>query len=290
MRVFVTNYWGDTNESFYKRLHIQRPKDFNFFELTLDIRNADFIFILDNTNLSILNKKNKNAKTVLLQREPSYLSNLNNNIINYVDKSFLYKDDNKCFVAWWLDYNYEELINLKYNDLKKDKEFICISSAKSFTQGHKTRLEWLKKIQNLLKIDFYGKPGIQNLFNNYKGTPESFSKTNNTNKNISKNILGEYHKSFSFENGAEKNFITRVNEDLLMWTLPLYWGCPNIDEIYPNNSYRSVDISKNIDNEIIEYFKAPLSKDELLAIEDARLLILNKYNFWFYIKNIIYNF
>ena len=72
-----------------------------------------------------------------------------------------------------------------------------------------------------------------------------------------------------------------------MWTLPIYWGCPNINEIYPENSYRYVDISKPLDKETIEMINEPVSKDEIIAIEEARYLILNKYNWWFYLRNII---
>ena len=52
--------------------------------------------------------------------------------------------------------------------------------------------------------------------------------------------------AWSIVAAGAKPIFCDVNEDMLMWTLPLYWGCPNINDIYPKNSYRYIDIEKPI--------------------------------------------
>lgn len=285
-KVFVLKYWTEPHHQTKNRFLLQKPNDFKYFELVDDIEIADFIIILDRiVDRNLLSKRSKNSKVFLMQREPTYVGNLDKSLINICDYHFLYENNNNItFVAWWLDYNYEDLKKLKYEDLEKKFDHICITSNKNGLYGHRLRNQWLSKIQDMIHIDFYGK-NLKHVYKNYKGIPEDFCESNTVNRIIGKNIIGNYHKSFSFDNGQQRNFITRVNEDFLMWTLPLYWGCPNIDEIYPKNSYRYIDIKKSITKELIEYIKEPVTKDELLGIEEARLLVLDKYNFWFYIKD-----
>lgn len=289
IKVYNIISWNENIVNYNLRLELQKPNDFNFFDITLNINEADVICIQDNISsnyMNAFNNRNLNSKVFLFEREPSYLNLFNSNLKSHADKIITY-DKNICFVRWWLNYNYNELTNLKYNDLTKDKEYVCVTSNKHKTHGQKTRYDWLLKHQNDFNIDFYGKPKLKDLFKNYKGLPESYCNKEGINRSQDKSILGQYHKSFSFENGKQKNFITRVNEDLLMWTLPLYWGCSNIDEIYPKNSYRYIDIEKPLSKELIEIINEPVSKDEMIAIEEARLLVLNKYNWWVYVKEII---
>jgi len=294
-KVFNIIGWNEDLNKLLTRLLIQKPSDFNYFEITDKIEEADFVFVIDRISekydKNILNKRSKNSKLVVVQREPDSVNRLDNHLINISDKNFTYgKNNHITFVLWWLDYNYESLKKLKYNDIEKKLEYCCITTNIKILQGHQFRMDWLSQAQKYLDIDFYGRDNLKSSFNNYKGTPESFCKTNGDNKSRDKSIIQSYNKSFSFDNTKQKNFITRVNEDFLMWTLPLYWGCPNIDEIYPKNSYRFIDITKPISNETLEYIKSPVGNDEISAIEEARLLVLDKYNYWFSIADIIKTF
>lgn len=290
LKIYNFISWSENIESYNSRLQLQKPNDFNFFNLTSNINEADIICITDNITGMYANKfqnRNPNTKILFLQREPDYLNMTNYGLSSVAHKSVTYKEYN-AYVRWWLNYNYDELINLKYGDLTKDKEYVCVTTNKHKTHGQKTRYDWLLKHQNDFNIDFYGKPKLKDLFKNYKGLPERYgNKQEGANITQDKSIIGQYHKSFSFENGKTKGFITRVTEDLLMWTLPLYWGCSNITEIYPKNSYRYIDIEKPLSKELIEIINEPVSKDEMTAIEEARLLVLNKYNWWIYVKEII---
>ena len=68
--------------------------------------------------------------------------------------------------------------------------------------------------------------------------------------------------------------------------MPIYYGCINIDEYFPKNSYYYVDITKeNCIAEIINISNKPITKDNIKALEKARNLVLNKYNIWSSIEN-----
>jgi len=290
MKLYNIISWSESLEIYKKRLELQKPKDFNFFEITLDINEADVICIHDSINIkykNILDLKPIHSKIILVQREPSYINRLDRNLLKICDCSTLYETNSPCISVWWLDLSYDYLKELKYKKEVKEKHLVCVTSLSRFTHGQKMRMDWLANAQKFLEIDFYGRGDLKNIFKNYIGPPELFTSTNNINKIRDKSIIGKYNKSISFENGSTKNFVNRLHEDLLMWTLPIYWGCPNIEEIFPKNSYRYIDITKPINKETIDYINKPVTNEEINAIDEARNLVLDKYNWWFHIYNII---
>lgn len=288
MKVYNIISWNEDLEIYKKRLELQKPENFNSFEITLDIQQADVICIHDSINpkyKNILSQKPANSKVILVQREPPYIQRLDRNLLKVCDGYTLYETGFPCLAVWWLDLSYEYLNKLKYQKEKKEKDLVCVTTLNQGTQGQRMRVDWLKKAQNHLNIDFYGREQLRNVFKNYIGAPQSFCTTNNVNQTKDKSIIEKYNKSISFENGSTKNFVNRLHEDVLMWTLPIYWGCSNLEEIFPKNSYRYIDISKPIDQDIVDYINSPVTNEEITAIEEARNLVLNKYNWWFYVHN-----
>ncbi|HAI40847.1 MAG TPA: hypothetical protein DCM40_23460, partial [Maribacter sp.] len=180
-----------------------------------------------------------------------------------------------------LDCDYEFLSSLTYNQARIQKP-ICITTNKAFTHGQRQRLNFFKKIDNLIEIDFYGKNNISSLFRTYKGPPERSPEHPRD-----KFILRDYNVSFSIENGKRRNFFTRTQESMLCWTMPIYWGCPNLEDFFPEFSYRYVNIEEKITPEYLAHLTRPVEKNELLALEESRNLILRKYNFFPFIDNIL---
>lgn len=285
-KIMVFNNFGDKRDSWVKRISKQSPngKRWNNLELTLDLKEADYVIVLDGAGN--LKRKDfemfKNKDKIFLQREPEQVQGMlrinKNKFIKYLDY------DSICpYVDWYLDNDYNYLSNLKYDDVKKTKQTpACIITSKSFTDGQRKRLEFLKRIQNQIEIDFYGRPDISRLFRNYKGIPE-FRNTSTRDKSL----LFEYRVSFSLENGSRKNFFTRLWEDLLCWTMPIYWGCPNLEDHLPTHSYRYVDIDKDFTEEELKHLTRDPEEKEIKAMAEARDLILNKYNFFPYVEKIL---
>ncbi|MHA1941266.1 MAG: glycosyltransferase family 10 domain-containing protein [Candidatus Hodarchaeales archaeon] len=285
-KIVVLNNFGDNRVDWIKRISKQSPSNNRWkdFQLTPHIEEADYVVILDGAG-HISKKEFKefiNKKKIFIQREPEQVQGQLRVVKSKFDK-YIDDDTHPPYVDWWLDYDYDHLSSLKFEDVNKTQNNpICIITAKSFTEGQAKRLRFLKKIQNKIDIDFYGKQDISNIFQNYKGVPEY----HNTSRR-DKSRLFEYEVSISLENGSRKNFFTRTSEDLLCWTLPVYWGCPNLEDFLPENSYRYVDIDSEFDKGQLEYLTRKPEKHEIKAMAEARDLVLNKYNFFPYMDKVL---
>ena len=71
--------------------------------------------------------------------------------------------------------------------------------------------------------------------------------------------------------------------------MPIYWGCPNIEDFYPKESYHLIDIENPQEalRELIDIIERPLTKNNIEAIKHSRNLILYKYNIWPFLEEII---
>ena len=297
-KIIVYNNWGDTPQHWIKRISKQSPTGSRWKDIQLvsDIRDSDIVIICDGLpNLSrdefeIFLKKDK----IYLQREPDHVQGSVNIDKSKVLKAITYESYHP-YVDWYVDMDYNTLSKIKISDYNKDKKNpICVISNKAFTDGQRKRLAFLEKIQHLVEIDFYGQRQISNRFKNYCG-PIEFDVTEDNLFNPTgaypyrdKSRIFQYKVSISLENGKQRNFFTRTSEDLLCWALPVYWGCPNLQDYFPENSYRHVDIEKeDFTKEQIKFLLRDPEEKELKALAEARELILNKYNFFPYISNIL---
>jgi hypothetical protein len=81
------------------------------------------------------------------------------------------------------------------------------------------------------------------------------------------------------ENSQQENYWTeKLADAFLSWCVPIYWGCPNIYDYFPNDSYYLLDINHpNPIEQINEIIKRPINIESL---GKARNIILDKYNLW----------
>ena len=87
-----------------------------------------------------------------------------------------------------------------------------------------------------------------------------------------------------------KKIILQKNSQMQFYvgTIPIYYGCPNISEYFPEDSYYVVNINKeDCIEKIIEIINKPITQKNIDALAKARDLILNKYNIWNIIDNIL---
>ena len=181
---------------------------------------------------------------------------------NYFD----YSSTSRYHVTtWWLTKTYDELTNLKYNTKKYDVS--AISSLK-----HKHRCDFINGLfMEDNNIDVYGDI-------NGRHVPIE----------LRDNVFLKYSKSICIENCSYSNYFTeKIVDSILAWCLPIYWGCPNINEFLPDGSYRVVDLYDI--KTAIDIINEPVSDTEIKAMSEARDLILNKYNIWPTIHNFLNN-
>lgn len=125
---------------------------------------------------------------------------------------------------WFVERSYDQLLKLKMPE--KSKLISIITSNKQHTLGHKNRLQFALKLKNYFgdQVDLFGR-GIHDFDEKYS-------------------VLAPYKYSIAIENDFEDDWMTeKVVDPILTYTMPIYYGCPNIDKYLTDNSYLRIDIN-----------------------------------------------
>lgn len=181
-----------------------------------------------------------NDKDITLYGYDTKLYNFNGDIVESV--SMMFYGGRGPESEGWDDWTYD---NIKNNRPKSKKISSCVSSLGDnldvVNDGclYKKRVKLVRELINKTNfIDIY-----------------SWDLGNENTKGwLSKKIDGivDYKFSLCIENSSEKNYLTEKFYDcILNDTIPIYYGCPNIKELLPENGYILIDNLDDIDN-IIE--------------------------------------
>ena len=288
--VFYCN-WGSTPSELlerYKQLTANRLGICKNLEGVVDINSASIVVFIDgvpnNFNPNLL----KNKKVICFPREPFGKKNWEQFSLQYgyTYDRFFHVVTNPQFI----DKDYDFLSNLEYRECQK--KFSAVISNKSLGTGYQLRRNLLislaKKYPNV--CDIYGAGWNNELGDSYKGQLDGYHKSAST-SNTKFNALINYRYSLCIENCSRKNYFTeKFTDTILCWTIPIYYGCPNITEYFPKNSYYYVDITKeDCLEKIIEIINSPITQENIDALTQARDLILNKYNIWNAIESVTNN-
>jgi hypothetical protein len=148
------------------------------------------------------------------------------------------------------------------------------------SDGHRKRMIFL---QNLVSnqpelVDIYGRGDFSGSW--YHGEIED--------KWLA---LAPYKYSVVVENYSGKNYFSeKLADALLSWSMPIYWGCTNLDEFIPENSYVNINIDDPDAAGCIEKIvQSGAWERNLSAISEARQKILNEYQLWPTVENQIGN-
>jgi len=200
-----------------------------------------------------------------------------------------YTDQRHHLVSVWrVLKSYDFFKNMEYNPNDKISLVSTITSGKTDISGHKKRIRFLMSlVESYKEIDVYGKFGIENfgmIRSRWKGILQN-------NSYCKFGGLYPYHYSIAFENSRCYNSVSEKAFDaLLSWTMPIYWGCPNISDFLPEGSYHHIEDIDDISSatkKVIKILKNPPTQENVLAMARARELILERYNLWPEIKAII---
>lgn len=161
-------------------------------------------------------------------------------------------------------------INKSYDELKtqgipeKLKDLSWITSNLTVFPGHKVRMDFLTYLQSSsLSIDLYGK-GINYIGDKWDG-------------------LASYRYSLAIENSSSPDYWTeKIADCFLSWTVPIYYGCTNLEDYFPADAFIRIDI--NQPEAALETITAALQSDNwkarLPALTEARSRILDRYQFF----------
>lgn len=246
-----------------------------------EVDECDFIIVINHPTKDINVKCRKGGRILFIQ-EPPY--DRNNYLIPYFpyfdtiitafDKKYSSNIINiQAALPWLINKNYEQLVNLPFNNLKKNDHVSWVTSNSNVNPGHDPRLKFLKKItQSDLNIDLFGR-GIKHIDDKF-------------------DAIYPYKYTLAIENYSDTNYWTeKISDAYLAWTMPIYYGCRNIEKFFPENSFVKIDIYRP--EESFEIIKKCLT-DKLFdkntqAIKEARDLVLNKYQFFPVATKIIMN-
>jgi hypothetical protein len=138
------------------------------------------------------------------------------------------------------------------------------------SEGHIQRMQFLQRLcESGQQIDLYGRGEFETPL--YNGEIDD-----------KWDALENYRYSLAIENYSGKNYFSeKILDPLLAWCMPIYWGCTNLSEYLPENSYIWIDItSEDSPERIQEIIQSGHREQNLDAIREARELILNRYQIW----------
>ena len=295
MKIYFSNNWGENDEILTLRMKTTTPDNNGVWKnisYTSNLNEADYVVCLGGLNKRLKVELNK---IIILQREPEILQKFK--IENKL--SFPYT---KLHHAWThpehMQMDYDTFKSIKYN--KKNKVLSTITSMRLHCKGAKDRVNFIKKFCKKYPniMDVYGASWDNSLGPSYKGElPFASLCLNESDTRISNNPgkskyvgLKDYKYSLCIENSCYNGYFTeKITDCLLSWTIPIYFGCTNIGNYFPKDSYIWIDINdpSSIDT-LYEVIQKPITEKNIKAMEEARNLILEKYNIWELVHNIIH--
>ena len=173
-------------------------------------------------------------------------------------------------IPWHVNKTFDQLSSSKVPE--KLKTISWIVGDATDLPGHIKRLSFLRFLQeeDTLDIDLFGR-AVQYIENKWDG-------------------LAPYRYSLSIENSSSNDYWTEKLADcFLAWSIPFYYGCTNLEDYFPEESFIRIDINDPVKS--VEKIKVVIEGDEwekrLAALEEARNLALYEYQLFPHLAKLI---
>ena len=174
-------------------------------------------------------------------------------------------DDHQYFIShpaipWHVNKSFDQLSQMNIPEKSKDLSWI-VGNALNIP-GHFKRFSFLQFIRDKspFDIDLYGR-AVRVIEDKWDG-------------------LAPYKYSLAVENSCTTDYWTeKIADCFLSWTIPFYYGCTNLEEYFPEESFIRIDIDQP---EIaVNQIRSAIENNEwekrLPALEAAREKVLNRY-------------
>jgi hypothetical protein len=160
-------------------------------------------------------------------------------------------------LPWHVDRDYDELVAMAPPE--KTRPLSVVSSTLAALPGHRARLRFLARLRDLEELDAFGR-GIRPLADKWDG-------------------LAPYRCSLAIENTVTPNYWSEKLADcFLAWTLPLYAGCPNLEEYFPAESFVRIDLDDPATPRLVaELAHRGPTDAQREAVAEARRLVLERW-------------
>lgn len=164
--------------------------------------------------------------------------------------------------------SYDNLINS--STPKKTKLISVITSNKTTSPGHLTRIAFVEKLKARYgdKIDVFGRG-----FRSFKDKWD---------------VLAPYKYHISLENSSQDYYWTeKLSDPYLAECFPIYYGCTNISDYFPRESYEPIDI--NDFESAVEIIDRLIAEDTFEnkqeVLKECKIKVLTEYNMFDYIAS-----
>jgi len=248
--------------------------------------NYDWLVVIDDVPKLLKNwteeLKCPKENTIFVSTEPSSISYYGKAFVNQFKYLITnHKEDNLPHKnalrshtgnVWMYGKDYDSLLK-ENTPHKKTKKISTICSNKQ--QGHtvhKMRFNFTKKMEDEIKeLERFGR-GFKWI-------------------DTKAEAIDDYEFHVTIENHIEDNVWTeKLADAFLGYSVPIYYGCPNVYDYFPKDSLIQIDIS-NMDKSIEEIKKIISNKDEykrrLPAVIEARRRVIEEYNLLAMINKIV---
>ena len=179
-----------------------------------------------------------------------------------------YTEDETGACQYTLDY--DKLI--QPSDVKEKTKLISvITSNKAFTQGHLDRIRFVEKLKAHYgdQLDVFGR-GFRSFDDKW-------------------DVLRPYKYHIVIENTSQRYYWTeKISDCYLAETFPFYYGCTNLDDFFPGESFLRINVrepEKSI--EIIDKaIKAEKFEASVDVLAECKKRVLNEYNMFEYVARL----
>ncbi|MHA7775264.1 glycosyltransferase family 10 domain-containing protein [Roseibium sp. M-1] len=244
-----------------------------------DFRTCDIVFVYDGIQEDLCGKL-KAKRSAFIAGEPESVKTYNGDFLNQFD--FVLTTDRSTnhpnasygqlalpwhLGAWSASH---ELLDkpMQYDDFvdwrpEKTKTLSVVSSNKSFTEGHRVRLDFAMRLKKYFgdEIDLFGR--------NIRSFGDKME------------VLRDYKYHVAIENSVFKDYWSeKLADTFLSLTYPIYHGAPNIYEYFPKGALSRIDINdaESAIRTIRNIIESDVYDNSMKYIEEAKERVLKKYN------------
>ncbi|MFS4483047.1 glycosyltransferase family 10 domain-containing protein [Hyunsoonleella sp. 2307UL5-6] len=253
----------------YPDIKRQTPKQsFKWEDITFtedNIDTCDFLVILDYPKTDISIKVNPN-NILHLCLEPAnevskyrqYANKKASVIYNQINQGGKYVLEQPA-LPWHLDKDYDFFKQLQAKDLKKEDKIVWVTSNQRTSIQHNKRMDFLESISDVPQVYLFGR-GIKPIENKW-------------------DVMKTSKYAIAYENFKSDYYWTeKIADCFLSYTVPLYFGCNNIDDYFPSEAIIQIDPKdKHIKQFLKETVVSKVYNTKLEALKEARELVLDRY-------------
>jgi hypothetical protein len=242
---------------------------------------CDLLIVLNAPRKNLLIKVPEKAKWLFSQESPIDLYHWHTHSFKHFDKIFTFWNERfsdniihaQTALPWHINKSYDELLNLTKEEAMKNKkkDLSWITSNAKDKEGHILRMSFKDYLlHENINFDLWGR-GFTTIEDKFDG-------------------LYPYKYSIAIENYSCHDYWTeKIADCFLSWTMPIYYGAKNITKYFPKESMILID--PNNKEKALEIIKDSIAnnlfEERIDYIQEARNLILNEYQFFPFVTQLI---